>query len=333
MRKSPVHRFNWIEKRTFIVFKPQNTISTFMADSATLKKYKTVDDPKLIMTILVKDEVDVIEHNLLFHKNQEVDAFIVTDNNSTDGTREILRKYKDKGWILDLIDEPSDDYQQKEWVHRMIMKAKDYTPDWIINSDADEFWVSRTGNLKDEIRNFDGNKVYVPSWCMRDRGEADFFENNEQIVRLFSRYYRYFLILSGKLCRYSQLTFGIPKVMHRMEDYQMIHMGNHWVSMNQLAHERNANQVYINHYNVRGAKQFKQKMILGAEACERNLKLGKNAAQHWKYFLGRYRRGISMDIEYERMVGNLCLKDIEKYRLCDIDNTVRDFFRAMQNES
>ena len=304
-----------------------------MTESVPLKKYELVDHPKLIMTILVKDEADVIEHNILFHKSQGVDAFIATDNNSTDGTREILQKYKDKGWILELIDEPDDSLRQKDWVHRMIRKSKDYAPDWIINADADEFWISKTGNLKDEIRNFTGGKIYVPSYHMRDKNGELFYENTEQIVRLFSKYYRYYLICRGKLCRYSQLTFGLPKVMHRMKDYRMIHMGNHWVNMDQPSEERNANSLYINHYNVRGREQFKRKMILGAEACERNLKLGKGAARHWRYFLERYRNGVNMDDEYERMVGNLCLKEMSKYHLCDIDNTVRDFFHNRTQES
>lgn len=176
------------------------------------------------MTILAKDEIDIIEQNILFHKAHGVDAFIVTDNDSTDGTREVFQKYKDKGWILDLIDEPSDNYAQIDWVHRMIMKAKEHSPDWIINADADEFWISKTGNLKDEIRTFSGNKIYVRCYNMRARSEQNFFENNEQIVRLFSRYYRRYLVFRDKLCRYSQLTYGVPKVMHRGEDYRMIHM-------------------------------------------------------------------------------------------------------------
>jgi len=40
----------------------------------------------LVMTILVKDEADIIEANIRTHASLGVDAFVVMDNNSTDGT-------------------------------------------------------------------------------------------------------------------------------------------------------------------------------------------------------------------------------------------------------
>lgn len=98
--------------------------------------------------------------------------------------------------------------------------------------------------------------------------------------------------------------------------------------MDHTSEERTSETVYINHYNIRSREQFKRKMILGAEACERNIKLGKQAAQHWRYFLERYHKGVDMDQEFDRAVGNYCLWEIHKYKLCDIDNTVRDFFRS-----
>ena len=69
--------------------------------------------PRLVMTLLVKNEEAMIERNLQFHKQMGVDAFIVTDNNSSDGTMRILEKYKQKGWILEILEEPSKVHHQK----------------------------------------------------------------------------------------------------------------------------------------------------------------------------------------------------------------------------
>lgn len=81
-----------------------------------------------------------------------VDGFIITDNNSTDRTSEIIRKYKEKGWVKEVIEETATNYEQKEWVDRMIWKAKTvYKADWVINADADELWYSPSGNLKTEL--------------------------------------------------------------------------------------------------------------------------------------------------------------------------------------
>ena len=51
------------------------------------------------MTLLVKTKKGMLEENLQFHKAMGVDGFIITDNNSTDSTPDIIRKYKQKGWI------------------------------------------------------------------------------------------------------------------------------------------------------------------------------------------------------------------------------------------
>ena len=66
----------------------------------------------------------MLEENLQFHKAMGVDGFIITDNNSTDSTPDIIRKYKQKGWIKEVIEEKATNYEQKDWVDRMIWKAK-----------------------------------------------------------------------------------------------------------------------------------------------------------------------------------------------------------------
>jgi glycosyltransferase involved in cell wall biosynthesis len=103
------------------------------------------------MTILVKDEADIIEANIRTHAALGVDAFAVMDNNSTDGTREILDKLKEEFEIL-IIDEKGD-YQQAKWMRQLAHKAKKHLhADWVINNDADEFWIPNNGkNLKENL--------------------------------------------------------------------------------------------------------------------------------------------------------------------------------------
>ena len=103
---------------------------------------------KLVMTLLVRDEQDIVRENLDFHLAQGVDQVVVTDNGSEDATVEILREYESQG-ILRLLLEPSDDYSQGRWVTRMArLAATDLEADWVINNDADEFWWPRAGSLK-----------------------------------------------------------------------------------------------------------------------------------------------------------------------------------------
>ena len=104
---------------------------------------------RLIHTVLVRDEVDVIGANIRYHLAQGVDHVIATDNGSTDGTREVLAEFAAAG-ALTLLDEPSLEYQQDRWMTRMATMARShFGADWVIPGDADEFWMPKQGTLKD----------------------------------------------------------------------------------------------------------------------------------------------------------------------------------------
>lgn len=101
----------------------------------------------LVMTLLARDEADVIESWLAFHLNAGADFVVATDNNSVDGTTDVLERYARDGHVH-LIREPGDDLRQDEWVTRMArLAATEFGADWVINSDADEFWWPRGASL------------------------------------------------------------------------------------------------------------------------------------------------------------------------------------------
>lgn len=77
---------------------------------------KSIRNLKLIMTLVVKDEEDIIESNIRFHKAMGVDGFIVTSHNSTDRTNEILEDLKREGIILEIIYETDPAYHQEKFV-------------------------------------------------------------------------------------------------------------------------------------------------------------------------------------------------------------------------
>jgi len=115
---------------------------------------------KLVMTLLVRDEQDIIRENLDFHLAQGVDEVIVTDNGSEDATVEILREYESRG-VVRLLHEPADDYSQGRWVTRMAQLAAMEGADWVINNDADEFWWPLQGSLKDVLGKVDRDTLAV----------------------------------------------------------------------------------------------------------------------------------------------------------------------------
>jgi hypothetical protein len=46
---------------------------------------------KLVMTLLVRDEQDILRENLDFHLANSVDEIVLMDNRSVDGTADIAR--------------------------------------------------------------------------------------------------------------------------------------------------------------------------------------------------------------------------------------------------
>lgn len=97
---------------------------------------------KIVATILAKDEEDIIGTTIEHHIAQGVKHFIITDNQSSDKTREIVASYPE---VVEIIDEPGDTHHQSVWVSRMAQIACQLKPDWIIHLDADELWTGLQG--------------------------------------------------------------------------------------------------------------------------------------------------------------------------------------------
>lgn len=265
------------------------------------KTFSLTPHPRLIMTLLVKDEEQMLERNLIFHKQMGVDAFIITNNNSTDSTSKIIEEYKQKGWIIEVINETATNYEQKEWIDRMIWRAKTkFKADWIINADADEFWYSPTGNLKDELKATHSNVLKVEMRSIYPEEGKPFWEWAQTVkpIEDFSKY---------NLSKYSIFERQNPKVIHRTAGYLQISMGNHKVKMfPQITEESN---IYVYHFNIREKAHFLQKMINGGKQLEQHK--GRHGGRHWRYFYNLYKQGL-LEEEYERVIGRNCYNELRE---------------------
>ena len=99
--------------------------------------------PHVVMTMMVRDEVDIIAATIEYHLAQGFDRILVTDNASIDGTREVLDEYARVAPVT-VWDDPEHRKQQAQVVTRMARLARvQFGADWVVNSDADEFVVPR----------------------------------------------------------------------------------------------------------------------------------------------------------------------------------------------
>lgn len=237
---------------------------------------------KLVMTLLVRDEADIIAANLDFHRAAGVDFFIVTDNLSTDETPAILRRYEREGVLL-YLHEAGDDYAQHRWVTRMAqMAAGDFGADWVINNDADEFWWPDGGtDLKGCLAACDPavaalsapRKNFVPEAL-----HSDAFFAERMTLR------------ETRSC--NALGQPLPgKVCHRAAADIQVAQGNHSVSRAGRVLPSAPAALTILHFPLRSYRQFENKIVKGGAAYERNRELGRNVGATWRELYVAWKRG------------------------------------------
>ncbi len=106
---------------------------------------------KVVLTLVVRDEADILDAHLAFHLNAGVDRVLAVDHGSTDGTTEILERYAREGHVR-VVREESRRSRQGGWVtHLARQAATEEGADWVLLSDSDEFWWPRSGSLKDVL--------------------------------------------------------------------------------------------------------------------------------------------------------------------------------------
>lgn len=207
---------------------------------------------KLVMTLLARNEEDIVEECIKFHLNHGVDFIIATDNGSIDNTRNIFLKYQEQG-VLHLIDEPEHNYEQARWVHNMIMLAKKkYKADWIMNVDADEFWYCNYGNLK---------------LALPDQKKSNvLFVGAIQVTPVDSKDFTFTIprTISGRVS-------GLFKCLHTSRFYKYNVMGNHDVKMIPFFKKASTSlDIVIFHFSVRSYKHYERKVINGVRALDKN---------------------------------------------------------------
>ena len=235
----------------------------------------------LVMTILVKNESDIIEANIRTHSNLGVDAFMIMDNNSTDGTRDILSKLS-KEFDITIIDEKGY-YQQKKFMTKLAFLAKKkYKPDWIVNSDADEFWIPNSGNNLKKYLNFKGGVLRIQRSNMIPPYESLYNDNiwhnsiNEvkSQINYRSSYDKNISILFGQVSR---------KVITNPHGLIKINSGNHSAEHIAFWKKHQSKDIHIYHYPIRSYKQFYKRVETRKKVLDKNptVKLG-NHERRWK---------------------------------------------------
>ncbi len=101
------------------------------------------------MTLVVRDDADVLDAQLAFHLHAGVDFVIATDHGSRDGSAEILESYAREGCLRRLTEQG--EAREAEWVNAMARLAVSDGADWVIDARPGEFWWPRGESLQDVL--------------------------------------------------------------------------------------------------------------------------------------------------------------------------------------
>lgn len=236
-----------------------------------------MSSPKIVMTLMVRDEADIIAAMIEHHLAQGVDLIIATDNGSVDGTREILAAYAESGRV-ELHDYLAHDKNQSGVVTGMAVRAAvEHGATWVINADADEFFlpVDHSLTLRDVLRNtptgigsFEANVVNLTG-APAKRGGA--------LTRLVRRDER------------PEETLMETVALHAHPSSDMIHVGrpdvqvvqgNHGVNIPSMGQPPKGFAIEVHHVPWRTYEQYSTKIVNTGRSYDANPMLNPSPRHH-----------------------------------------------------
>lgn len=219
---------------------------------------------KIVMTLLVRDEADILDEHLAFHLNAGVDYIIATDHRSVDGTTEILRSYAHDGYVR-LIREDAERIRQSEWMTRMArLAAIEHGADWVLNSDADEFWWPRGNSLQEVLS-------AVPDRCGVVHAVSRSFVPRPDDGTSFWERMTIRLATTAPINDTSTPFRPVAKAAHRADPRAVVGRGNH--DVHGVAHSRlDWSPIELLHFPLRSPEQCARKYEKTWRAWEENLR-------------------------------------------------------------
>lgn len=258
---------------------------------------------RLVATMMVRDERDIIVPMIEHHLDQGVDLIIVTDNGSVDGTTEVLQHYADMG-AIELHHDPVHRKQQGVVVTGMARRA--YTvhgADWVINADADEFLVplDRSLTVREALERTPRSLVAFEVPVVNLVSPPA--ERGSGIDRLVWRDLR----TTEELVEVGIHAQPTPNAIHIGDPDVTVAQGNHFVSLESAGQPDDEVGLEVLHLPWRSWSQFERKVLAAGRAYEASPDLRPSPNHHgmadYRRLLdGRLREAYAMRLPTEEQL-------------------------------
>lgn len=264
------------------------------------------NEVRLVMTILVKNEIDILEDNIRTHAQLGIDSFLVMDNGSTDGTREMLASLANE-FDLHIIDNPEQNYQQREWMTKLAFQARDTLgADWVVSNDADEFWIPKSGSLKTGLDR-KGSIVTVRrhNMVLDEHSVASglpYWANTYRVVNPIYYSKQVQLEVDNISMPLAKIS---PKVMVNPHGLFRIKGGNHRAKhVMRLINQCDSDEVVVHHFPIRSYEQFERNVRNRQPLLAKGSRMG----DHYRRWVRQFEQG-KLEEEFSRFV--MTDKDVE----------------------
>jgi hypothetical protein len=262
---------------------------TTMAESNHQKMDNENKELSIAIAAIFKNELPFIIEWIAYHRAVGVKRFFIADNDSNDGTRDLLGALASTG-LIDLIDFPNSPNGSTQMnAYRVLMQRYGSSVDWIAFIDADEFMMPQGGcrnvpDLLNAIEAYNHIGAIALNWAIYGSGGyagpipglvTERFQLRAQ--KDFETNLHYKSIVRTSAFRDAGTN---PHYFLLKEGYQSVHSNGHRVD-NPVVPGISAKVVWsnlrLNHYVVKSRREFfEKKMSRGS--------IGNPNGPNWAYF-------------------------------------------------
>ena len=212
---------------------------------------------RLVMTLLVSHEDDLVDATLSYHLSRGVDFVVVIANKAPDAVLEVVQRYVDRG-LAHLRVEPGAEHAQARWITRAArLAATEFDADWVINADADEFYWPEVADLKTIFS-------AIPDRYGTLSLPMSHFLAAPEDGRPFTERLTVREVRSIKPTGHSHLT----KTAHRADPQISVSRGGHRVTNVDFEPLLGWEPIVGLHFPFRGYEQFERKVVVAGLADE-----------------------------------------------------------------